>query len=79
MLEAAPEPRLARPAYCGWRTAQWMFVHYATGEEELYDERLDPDELTNVVGDPHYWRVADTLRERARSHCDPTPPDFSWD
>lgn len=79
VLEAAPEPRLARPAYCGWRTAHWMFVHYATGEEELYDERLDPDELTNVIGDPHYWPVADALRERARSQCDPTPPDFSWD
>ena len=31
------------------RTAAWTYVEYGTGERELYDLALDPDQLDNVV------------------------------
>lgn len=34
------------------RTADWKYVRYPNGEEELYDERSDPYELDNRAGDP---------------------------
>jgi arylsulfatase A-like enzyme len=79
VLEAPPEPRLDRPAYCGWRSDRFTFVHYATGEEELYDEVTDPDELTNLATVPGYRPELDRLRERSRAACDPTPPEFGWE
>ncbi len=79
VLEAPPEPRLDRPAYCGWRGQRWTFVHYATGEEELYDEVADPDELTNLATVPGYRTELDDLRARARAACNPTPPEFAWE
>ena len=78
VLEAPPEPRLNRPAYCGWRTADWSFTHYATGEEELYSEQLDPYQLTNVAQDPANQEQLNHLRHQARRHCSPVPPAFSW-
>ena len=79
VLEAPPEPRLDRPAYCGWRGLRWTFVRYATGEEELYDEVADPDELTNLATVPGYRAELDDLRVRAQAACDPTPPEFAWE
>ena len=32
------------------RSAHWRFIRYADGSEELYDERADPAEWTNLVG-----------------------------
>src|SRR5206468_8561058 len=40
------------PTYCGVRTENAVYVRYSTGEEELYDLRRDPYELTNEAGDP---------------------------
>jgi arylsulfatase A-like enzyme len=31
------------------RTTAWTYVEYGTGEHELYDLALDPDQLDNVV------------------------------
>jgi N-acetylglucosamine-6-sulfatase len=48
---AEGEERLAyRPAFKGLRTADYLYVEYATGERELYDLRVDPDELDNLAG-----------------------------
>ena len=33
----------------GLRTMEWTYVEYGSGERELYDLRLDPHQLTNVV------------------------------
>ena len=79
VLEAAPEPRLDRPAYCGWRGQRWTFVHYATGEEELYDDLADPDQLTNLASVPGYRGEVDRLRASARAACDPRPPELDWE
>jgi arylsulfatase A-like enzyme len=45
------------------RSAGWRYVRYADGSEELYDERADPNEWTNVAKDARY---ADVKREHAR-------------
>jgi len=31
------------------RTADWRYIRYANGDEELYDERKDPNEWTNLA------------------------------
>jgi arylsulfatase A-like enzyme len=33
------------------RSAEWRYIRYANGDEELYDERHDPYEWTNLAGD----------------------------
>ncbi|MFM7186159.1 MAG: sulfatase [Planctomycetota bacterium] len=43
------------------RTAQWRYIRYANGEEELYDEREDPHEWTNLAGDPRHAAVKTAL------------------
>jgi arylsulfatase A-like enzyme len=68
-----------RPAYCGFRTEDRLYVHYSTGEEELYDYTRDPHELVNVVGDPAYATERETLKRQTRQACSPTPPGFAWD
>jgi arylsulfatase A-like enzyme len=67
-----------RPAYCGWRTGRFLFVHYANGREELYDYRADPWELRDVHRLARYRERKRDLRRHARAACDPPPPHFSW-
>ncbi len=70
------ETTLAVPSYCGVRTGSFLFVHYATGEEELYDLARDPRQLQNVVTSRP--NKAAELRSLTESLCDPVPPGFSW-
>jgi N-acetylglucosamine-6-sulfatase len=64
------------PTYCGVRTSSFTFVHYITGEEELYDLVQDPHQLRNVASRrPN--RTAH-LRALTESLCRPVPPGFSW-
>src|SRR5262249_25680403 len=37
---------VTRPAYCGWRTLRYLWVRYADGTREFYDDVKDPYELT---------------------------------
>lgn len=67
-----------RPAYCGWRTRDRMFVQWNTGEKELYDYSIDPQETTNLAYDPAWRPVRKAMRAEARSACRPLPPAFSW-
>jgi arylsulfatase A-like enzyme len=78
VLEAARDPGLQRPPYCGWREADWTFVHYSTGEEELYSLADDPGELHNLAAAPDLRDQLDTMRARARAACSPEPPGFDW-
>ena len=64
------------PTYCGVRTPSFMFVRYATGEEELYDLGQDPWELKNVATSRP--NKAAELRSLTQTLCRPTPPGFSW-
>jgi N-acetylglucosamine-6-sulfatase len=48
--------------YKGVRTDRYTYVVYKeTGEEELYDRRKDPYELSNVAKDPAYAKVKSAL------------------
>jgi N-acetylglucosamine-6-sulfatase len=78
VLEAARAPGLQRPPYCGWREADWTFVHYSTGEEELYSLVDDPGELHNLATAPELRDRLDAMRASARASCTPEPPDFAW-
>ena len=42
-------------------TADWRYIHYADGTEELYNERTDPREWTNVAAKPEYAEVKKKL------------------
>lgn len=64
------------PTYCGVRTRRFVFAHYVTGEEELYDLDRDPWELENVVSEMP--AKATELRSLTESLCRPVPPGFSW-
>jgi choline-sulfatase len=46
----------------GVRTENWRFIQYADGSEELYDMRKDPNEWTNLAGDPAYHAVLERHR-----------------
>lgn len=39
------------------RTEDWRYIRYANGDEELYDERKDPYEFTNLAGMKDYHAV----------------------
>jgi hypothetical protein len=56
-----------------------MYTRYATGEEELYDERADPLELTNLVS--RQPPTLSALRARAQVLCrqgNIYPPDWPF-
>lgn len=42
------------PAYVGFRTDEWKYIEYETGERELYHLLDDPFELNNLAGLPEY-------------------------
>lgn len=43
------------------RTADWRYIRYRNGENELYDERTDPGEFRNIVSDPANAAVVSQL------------------
>ena len=43
------------------RTEDWRYIHYADGSEELYDEKADPNEWTNLAADPRHAATKATL------------------
>jgi arylsulfatase A-like enzyme len=67
-----------RPAYCGWRTKHRMYVRWATGEQELFDYRSDPNERRNLAHRKRWADVRKQMRTKARRHCKPEPPHFDW-
>jgi arylsulfatase A-like enzyme len=53
------------------RTEDWRYIRYADGGEELYDERNDPHEWTNLAADPQYARLKAELRACLPKHMAP--------
>lgn len=54
---------LAQPGSWGLSTRRWRLIHYANGDEELYDTQADPYEWTNLANDDaHTDRIAHLRR-----------------
>lgn len=58
------------PTYCGLRRADWKYVLYADGFEELYNLRTDRYELRNVAADPALTETKATFRGLVEASCD---------
>ncbi|HET6653300.1 MAG TPA: sulfatase [Nocardioides sp.] len=65
----------------GIRTARYLYVEHASGETELYDMAVDPDQLDSVAGDPAYAedqaalaRVLDKMRGCRAGACSAPMP-----
>jgi iduronate 2-sulfatase len=43
------------------RTERWRYIHYANGDEELYDHDADPHEWTNLARDENHAAVKKEL------------------
>jgi arylsulfatase A-like enzyme len=50
------------------RTADWRYIRYQDGTEELYNERTDPREWTNVVAKVEYADVKAKLAKYLPAH-----------
>jgi len=53
---------LSRPGDYGLSARRWRYIHYANGEEELYDIQADPFEWTNLATRPDYAEKLAELR-----------------
>jgi N-acetylglucosamine-6-sulfatase len=71
------ENKVQVPAYCAVRNQQYLYVEYETGEQELYDLKTDPYELTNLASDPTQASTLSTLHGRMVQLCSPPPPGFT--
>jgi N-acetylglucosamine-6-sulfatase len=71
------EERMEPPigSYCGARELGWMYVRYADGTEELFEE---PNERLNVADDPAHEADLVRMKSQAVALCDPPPPGYSW-
>lgn len=56
-----PENGLPTLDYYAIRTGQYIYVKYTSGDEELYDLRIDPYELRNMAADPWYKNIKNNL------------------
>ena len=65
------------PTYCGIRDTRYVYVRYATGEEELYDLSTDPYQMTNRATDPSLASVLAERRTRLQTLCNPPPPGLT--
>lgn len=63
-----PSVPVAGQAICSWgrgnytvRTRDWRYTRYYNGGEELYNHAKDPDEWTNLAGNPEYASMKEEL------------------
>jgi len=52
------------PGYFGFRTTQWKYIEYDTGERELYNLFTDPFEMNNLAGELEYEEIISSLQSR---------------
>ncbi len=69
------------------RSERFRYIHYANGDEELYDHQYDPDEFLNLASDPEYTAVIKRLAKHLPKDCVPYAPrlprqkftqEFDW-
>ncbi|WP_432476954.1 sulfatase family protein [Nocardioides sp. GXQ0305] len=71
---AVSEPLMraeARRVGAGWFRgvigSRWRYVRYGTGEQELYDDRVDPHQLRNIMALPVAERTAEQVAALRRA------------
>lgn len=67
LVEGWRKPSTGNETYVGVRSANWKYIEYVTGEEELYDLVNDPYELENVAYDSDYADMREVMRQRLDS------------
>lgn len=66
---------LSEPGSYGLSTERWRYIHYAGGDEELYDSDADRYEWTNLAGQADHAAKLDELRALApRTFAPRVPP-----
>ena len=50
------------PGYSGYRTHEWKYIEYDSGERELYDLINDPYEMNNLIDTPAYDQIILSLQ-----------------
>lgn len=77
-LRTGPNPDV--PTYCAVRGRRYMYVAYATREEELYDLVVDPRQLDNRVREPSLSPILGQFRRHLLSLCNPRPRglELTW-
>ncbi|MCA8990228.1 MAG: sulfatase-like hydrolase/transferase, partial [Planctomycetaceae bacterium] len=48
------------------RSRDWKLIHYADGSEELYDHRIDPQEIKNLIRQP--TAESNTIRQKLAAY-----------
>lgn len=64
------------PEWRGVFTGRYTYVQWLTGEEELYDNAVDPYQMNNVVKDPGYLTTVEALRSRLKQLLSEAHDDF---
>lgn len=54
------------PSYSGFRTMEWKYIEYASGERELYDLINDPYEMNNLIDAPGYEQTIFSLQSQLK-------------
>ncbi|MBI1370211.1 MAG: sulfatase-like hydrolase/transferase [Planctomycetes bacterium] len=54
---------------------RYHYIHYATGDEELYDHQTDPNEWRNLAGDPAMKPIIERLSKAIPTVNVPAVPD----
>jgi arylsulfatase A-like enzyme len=55
------------PSYVGFRTKEWKYIEYETGERELYNLLNDPFELNNLAAQSQYEQTMQGLSARVHA------------
>ena len=62
---------LSEPGSFGLSDRRWRYLRYASGEEELYDVKLDPHEWTNLASRVEHRGQLENLRARSPKNFAP--------
>jgi len=64
------------PEWRGVKTQRFTYCKWLSGEEEVYDDQLDPYQMRNLVDSPAHQTILAGLRERLRALLVKADDDF---
>lgn len=65
---------LDEPGSYGLSGQRWRYIHYANGDEELYDTHADPYEWVNLAEKPKYTKQIERLKAMAPTRFEKLVP-----